>query len=482
MAIQPGVTIESGPSSWQVLQQDENGFAAFGLSGRWDERPQNPPKDATFQVEARLVHESSGCPVSAALDWAKAEMGQDKTWRITLRDVPAGGLYRVEMRVSRRNLPDERPLRGDYIHHLGVGDLWCIAGQSNASGTGAGIAEDGPELGVHLFGNDERWRLATHPLEDATGTKHPITITGIYHGHSPWLAFAKLLKRHLAIPIGLIPTALGGSPLSRWHPQGPGKADLYENMIVMIQKAGGGVKGILWYQGEADGSPALAKTYGTRFREFIAAVRRDLESPQLPVLTAQLNRTTMPCLRIIPPQGDGAKAWFPEEVHRSWSLVREAQRQAAKEIAGVYIVPTTDLALSDNIHNSAPAEMILGERFANLALGKVYGRPALDAFPQVAKVAFATGDKTELSLEFENVGGGWCALGPVEDFRIEDEGGWIAIKEITLGEKGELRIRLARAPQGTETVHAAYGVDPATNLRDSNRRPLVAFSVRVPYP
>jgi hypothetical protein len=475
------VTIEFGPSSWQILQQDENGFAAFGLSGRWREHPQNPPKEAAFQVEVRLVHESSCCPVSAALDWAKAEMAPDRTWRMTLRDVPAGGLYRVETRVSRRNLPDERPLRGDYIHHLGVGDLWCIAGQSNASGTGAGIAEDGPELGVHLFGNDERWRLATHPLEDATGTKHPITITGIYHGHSPWLAFAKLLKRHLAIPIGLIPTALGGSPLSRWNPQEPGTADLYDNMMQMIERAGGDVRGIVWYQGESDGSPALAKTYGARFRQFVESVRCYLESPQLPILTGQLNRSTMPHLRIIPPQG-GAQTWFSEEAHRSWSLVREAQRQAAKEIPNVYIVPTTDLSLSDNIHNSAPAEVVLGERFANLALGKVYGHPALDSFPELTRAAFATNDKTELSLVFENVGGGWCALGPVEDFRVEDESGWITIKEIALGEGAELRIRLARAPQGAVTLHGAYGINPTTNLRDSNRRPFVAFSVRVPQP
>jgi hypothetical protein len=375
-------------------------------------------------------------------------------------------------------LPDERPLRGDYIHCLGVGDLWCIAGQSNASGTGAGIVADAPELGVHLFGNDEKWRLATHPLEDATGTLHPITITGIFHGHSPWLAFAKALKQRLGFPIGLIPTALGGSPLQRWNPEEPGKADLYENMMDMIQKAGGRIKGIVWYQGEADCSPVLSKTYYARFRQFVEMARRDLRVPDLPLITAQLNRATTHDLRLSPAKGTEG----PPEVQRAWSAVREAQRQAARDIPFVYLAPTLDLALSDNIHNAAPSEVLLGERFAQVALGKIYGRPALDEFPEIAEVRFANARKDEIICAFRNVFGGWCALGPIEDFVVEDEEGLILIKAVVLGENAELRINLSRTPRGRATLHAGYGADPVVRLRDANRRPIIAFSVPISEP
>ncbi|MBM4087080.1 MAG: sialate O-acetylesterase, partial [Planctomycetes bacterium] len=271
----------------------------------------------------------------------------------------------------------------------------------------------------------------------------------------------------------LIPTALGGSPLRMWNPE-EGKAVLYENMLDMIRKAGGRIKGIVWYQGEADGSPALAATYRKRFQQFVECARRDLHAPQLPFLTAQLNRCTTHDLRISPALGVAS----PPEVERAWSAVREAQRQVARETPCVYLIPALDLTLGDNIHNSAPSEVILGERFAQVALGKVYGQPALDEFPELVEARLTDGN--EIAAAFKHVAGGWCALGPVEDFRVEDEHGVVAIKQVVLGEGGEVRLRLARAAAGKATLHAAYGADPLSRLRDMNRSPLIAFSVQLP--
>lgn len=478
MAMHVGVTIDSGPNAWQVLQQDESGCAGIELSGRWAPQAAGDTESGPHWVEVRLVYESSACPVSSALDWTPAEMGPDGSWQKALQDVPAGGLYRVETRVCRRGLPDERPLRGDYVHCLGVGDLWCIAGQSNAAGTGSGIVEDRPELGVHLFGNDEQWKLATHPLEDATRTRHPVTITGIHHGHSPWLAFAKCLKQRLGLPIGLIPTALGGSPLQRWNPQEPGEADLYENMMDMIRKTGGQIRGIVWYQGESDCNPASSRSYGARFRQFVEQVRSDLQAPDLPVITAQLNRSTTSSLRVSPAPGGE----LPPDTQRAWSAVREAQRQAANEIPFVYLVPTLDLSLSDTIHTSSPSEVLLGERFAQVALGKVYGTKALDDFAELVEAGFTGPEGRDIAARFQNIAGGWLAIGLVEDFQVEDENGWVPIEDVALGEDGEVRIRLSRAAKGTAWLHMAYGADPLVRLRDSNRRPVVAFSVEVAGP
>lgn len=465
-----GVTIETGPASWQILQQDENHRAQIDLAGRWMPRKdaQWDSPQAGYRVEARLVYESSGRPVTSALDWTGVEMLSNRTWHITLRDVPAGGLYRVETRVARWNLPDSRPLRGDYIHCIGVGDLWCIAGQSNASGTGSGIVEDPPELGVHVFANDEQWKIATHPLEDATRTLHPVTITGIYHGHSPWLVFGKTLRRELGIPIGLIPTALGGSPLQMWNPEEPGRAILYENMMDMIAKAGGRIRGILWYQGESDANPTTAPTYGARFRQFVEHVRRDLRAPELPIVTAQLNRVIRPTTTDV------------EE--RAWSMVRQAQWRVAREIPFVYVVPTLDLPLGDEIHNSAPAEVVLGERFARLVLGKVYRRDADVGFPELAEARFANLQKTEIILIFRHVAGGWlpwCGAKAITDFCVEDEQGWLSIAEVNDLNGNQVRIHLASAPRGNVKVHGGYGTNPTMRLRDANLSPIIAFSVPV---
>ena len=242
-----GVKITDGPQDWQIFQRDRAGFAAITVGGTWE------ADEVEFYIQGRLVDENLNMPVAAYLDWQDATLDlATKRFSLTLEKVPQGGLYRLETRIKRPQALDLRPLRGDYIHHIGVGDIYVIAGQSNSSGTGKGIVNDGPLLGVHLFANDERWKLAMHPLEDATNTLHPVTITRIFHGHSPWLAFARTIFQKTGIPVGLVPTALGGSPISRWLVGEEADGDLFKNMADMLQKAGGKTAGILWYQGETE--------------------------------------------------------------------------------------------------------------------------------------------------------------------------------------------------------------------------------------
>jgi hypothetical protein len=71
MAGEPiGAILEKGPSDWQIAQQDERGLGAFELAGRW-------VHEQAGNVEARLVAEATGTPVTAALDWQPAETFPD---------------------------------------------------------------------------------------------------------------------------------------------------------------------------------------------------------------------------------------------------------------------------------------------------------------------------------------------------------------------------------------------------------------------
>lgn len=454
----PGITILDAPQDWQVLQRGADGTASLRLRLAGDPGPHGP--DAS--VQARLVEEASGAPVLANLDWTAAVRDGD-AWTATLAGIPAGGLYRIETRLARPQAAgDRRALRGDCRHHLAVGDLWIIAGQSNASGTGKGAATDPPALGVHQLGNDERWKLAAHPLEDATGSRHPVTITSIFHGTSPWLAFARRLLDRTGVPVGLIPTALGGSPMARWVRDDGSAADLTANLLDMVRLAGGRVAGIVWYQGESDAGPDGVPAFARRFQAWVGLVRRELGAPRLPVITCQLNGL------------DGAE---PERA-RHWQAIRELQRGLAHAIPATALVPTIDAPLSDEVHNSSAANVMIGERCADAALALVHGRAVAWAWPEPVAAAWTAADRTACRIEVANRSGDWTPTRSVPDVAVSDRDGPVPLAGVVPG--AALAVRLARAAGPGACVHINAGLTPRPTLRDDAGRCLVSASLPLP--
>ena len=171
-----GVTIERGAVPWQIFQQDRNGRAAIALSGCCRRIRQSFELPLTFEevdagavtVKARIALESSGesvCP------WTECRVEPDLRWSVEF-SVPAGGLYRVETYMEYEGWDGLSSTRGDMVHHIGVGDVFVAAGQSNAAGRAKNPVEDPPELGVHLLRPSGRWDLAVHPMGETTGAVH----------------------------------------------------------------------------------------------------------------------------------------------------------------------------------------------------------------------------------------------------------------------------------------------------------------------
>lgn len=393
-----GSFIERGPQDWQVIQQ-RNGYADIELAGRYCSPPNTKGQP---QVYARVVREDDNRALSF---WQKAEMNtQQKYWSIRLY-VPKGGLYRIETNLavdSHAGL--EWALRGDMRLHIGVGDVFVIAGQSNSAGYGKDPMYDPPQLGVHLYRNCGRWDIAAHPMNESTDTVHPVNQETCNPGNSPYLAFGKMLYKELGYPIGFLQTSLGASPLSKWNPHEDGS--LYSNMLEVIRSQGGTVKAVLWYQGCSDCVDELCETYLERFGYMVESLRGALRA-KIPFLTVQLNRVTS-----------------IENVDHSheWASIREAQRQAANHLEEVYIIPTEDYTLmSDQIHNSAVCNVAMGERLAALALCKLYGRDEYSAAPDLERI-IQTGPHT-LELFVKNVRGRLFCFNTIPDFEVEDEKG-----------------------------------------------------------
>ena len=433
----PGCQINCGPQDWQILQHKE-GIASVTLSGNYIPSIEISDRQAVF---VRVVCEASSEPL---LPWLPATMLEGERWEISF-ELPVGGLYRIETSLKPDSFGIEYAFRGDAIHHLGVGEVFVITGQSNSAGYGKDPIYDPPEIGVHVLRNKGKWDLASHPLNDSTGTIHPVNMETINPGHSPYLSFARYLKRELNRPIGLIQASLGGSCLSQWNPAESG--ELYTNLLEITTGCGGDLAGVLWYQGCSDTSDDLSITYGKRFANFVNSLREDLNDPCLAFFTVQLNRFVA-----------DQEPWGMSD--DNWSRVREAQRKAGRELKGVFVIPAIDIPLSDNIHNSSYGNVMLGERLAKSALKHLFGRDIQADAPDINE-AVLTGDK-EVRLSFENVSSRLYAFDLKADdlpISIYDEEGKIEIVRYSIRDS-MIDLELSRELIGEGVVHNQHGTNP----------------------
>ncbi len=453
MKAQCPVTIEVGPTDWQVLQQDDNGGATVKLAGAWcTEQKRKQP-----EVRVCVVQEEAFVPVARRFEWARARTTVDRTvrgdaagtcgrWSVTLRDIPAGGPYRILTQVGSANEAIEWRRAGACVHFLCVGDIWLIAGQSNAEGYGRDPVVDPPEIGVHHC-TPAGWNIATHGLR-----------------HTAWLTCAKTLKRGLGYPIGLIPTAVGGTAISLWDPGQ--KGHLFDAMQRRIKQAGGRIRGCIWYQGESDTGAADHPHYKARFTRFAKGLRRVARQQDLPIITVQLNR-------VLGARHDGA----------GWEAIRESQRQLSHEVDHIFIVSIFEAGLCDGIHISSQGNLLLGRRIATTALGAVYGQDRAFRHPECKKIRRVSDRRLELQLD--HVGGRLdyvCAPPAPFAFAVRDADGEVPVTSFRIRGRNVLCLVLGRRLSGPATVIGAPGCCPPQNVpRDiSGYRGMLAFTMDVP--
>jgi len=159
--------------------------------------------------------------------------------------------------------------------------VYLLLGQSNMAGRGAPDSAPGEANPRILSLSPEGvWVPARDPLHVKIGRVEP--------GVGPGLSFAEtLLQDEPTASIGLVPCAVGGSPLKRWTKDG----DLYEQALARAQTASatGTLEGVLWHQGETDSDKKdAAESYEARLTRMFADLRHDLGRPDLPIVVGQL--------------------------------------------------------------------------------------------------------------------------------------------------------------------------------------------------
>lgn len=450
-----GVFIEKGMNDWQIVQH-KNGKATVEFSGSW-----HVIKDAVkigitnAYPQIRVMSEEDN---SQIIPWQDvtchpADDYITGTWETTLT-IPAGGLYRIEtgLQVQSVNPDLAWTFRGDTRLHVGVGDVFLLAGQSNSAGYGKDSAYDPPQPGVHLFRNRHTWDLAAHPFNESTFAGDVANAERGVSGVCPYLAFGKAFRKISHYPVGLIASAMGGMPLKRWKPR---EGRLYNNMLEQT-KACGEIAGVLWYQGCSDTTDSLSDAYKDKIYDVINAFREDLGYP-VKFFTYQLNR----------------------EVYSTndygYGTVREVQRQTTHDLKDVYILPTIHCSLSDGIHNNAHSCIMLGENMAKLCGNILYGSQPFFA-PEIES---ATVSENIVTATFANVA--HTLIVPDNSslkcgFTITDEEGVVDYEPIK-PDNNTISFHLTRPLKGTAYISFASEANPTTvpPLDDVTYLPPLAF-------
>ena len=454
--------IQNGLENGQVLQRRGRAGASLSLSGSC--RTTGPVEVAVFGQAKRIV------------GWKATGNASDEKFAATLKGIPAGGPYRLELRVG-----NETCKMGAFY----VGDVWLLAGQSNMEGLGNMDQSAPPHPLVRAFSLARQWSEATDPLhvlrESPDFCHHrgqPFTpaearryrrtaATGVGLG----IFFAREMLRRTGVPQGLICAARGGTSLTQWLPASvePPDRSLYESMLHSIRATGQPLAGVLWYQGESDASTGDVAPYTDRMKHLVASVRRDLGQRSLPWLMVQIGRVF----------DSSIQAGF-------WNEIQEQQRSLPKHIEHLEIVSAIDLPLDDRIHISSVGHARLGARLACMAERLVLAnKPRLKSPPDFRRAVVVhppksrPRDSTTIDVVFEHVATGLRAGSEPSGFSLVTKDGsvWPYCYKTTLRDR-TARLHLTRNPPDDIRVQYGQGLAPVCNITDARDLSLPAFGPR----
>ena len=166
--------------------------------------------------------------------------------------------------------------------------LFLLVGQSNMAGRGTVTPADKiPHPRVLVLDKTGAWVPAVDPLH----FDKPAAV-GVGLGRTFAAAIA---EANPGVTIGLIPCAVGGSPIDAWKPgifYDATKSHPWDDAMQRAKLAlqAGKLKGILWHQGESDSSAALAPAYEAKLHDLISRMRSELRAPTVPFIVGQLGK------------------------------------------------------------------------------------------------------------------------------------------------------------------------------------------------
>jgi len=458
----------------------------------------------------------AGEKVSVSVAGAKGEATADVQgrWSVEVGPLKAGGPH--EMTVAGSNTLT--------VKDVLVGEVWLCSGQSNMQmsvdwgvfGPGGSpqsekqIAEANyPQLRMFTV---ER-AVAGEPAADVKGRWSVCRDRAVLKWSAVGYFFGRELHQKLKVPVGLIRSAVGGTPIESWmsreslmavnetakggvqwwdgeiakfdeaafqkeyaawqaaaetakaagvkEPRKPVRVTenpwrpngLYNGMIRPLMPYG--IRGAIWYQGEANAGKAAQ--YRETFPGMIRAWRQEWGQGEFPFLFVQLANF---------------KARLDTPADSAWAELREAQRLTLS-VPKTAMAVAIDIGEAEDIHPKNKLDV--GRRLALGALAVAYDQKLVYSGPLVAG-AKAEGGAVRLS--FDSVGGGLVASGDaLKGFAVAGADGKYIWAQAKID--GATVVVSSDAVAEPVSVRYAWADNPECNLYNAEGLPASPFQVAV---
>ena len=253
----------TSPRDYQVFQRKSLTEGTVVVAGQLSFVKGGVPTDVT--LESRLIDESAA--VAKPGEWKRLPWdARVASFRFAM-NAAAGGWYRLEVRVRS----GEATLLTVPVDHVGIGEVFIVAGQSNSANHGEGQTQ--PKTGRVSAFNGSNWQIANDPQPGASGG-----------GGSFIPAFGDRLVETHNVPIGIAAVGVGATSVRQWLPKGERitilptltghivtvadetsnegrwecSGGLFDNLMTRVHHFGPhGCRAILWHHGESDANQAL---------------------------------------------------------------------------------------------------------------------------------------------------------------------------------------------------------------------------------
>lgn len=265
-----GLVLES-PQDYQVVQRSAKNVGIVRVRGKLGE--------AARKADALEYRVGIAAKPGA---WHRLDLRAADGRFEAVAEVAAGGWYRFEVRATVGG----KPVAQAAAEHVGVGEVFVVAGQSNSANHGA--EKQTTKTGRVAAFDGTRWQPANDPQPGASGT-----------GGSFLPPFGDAVAEKFGVPVGLVACGVGATSVREWLPKGAtfpnpptlegnvrkladGKwestGDLYAKFCARMKVLGpNGFRAVLWHQGESDANQkdATRTLPGKLYREYLEKLIRD---------------------------------------------------------------------------------------------------------------------------------------------------------------------------------------------------------------